>query len=127
MSKKIKLPLSLDDVNLYESTEDIKEITRFHVKNVVLTNPGEKISDPNFGVGARRYLFENFTSQTVQTIGSRIRSQLARYLPHVDVLSIKVDPISDNNYLSIKLSYYIPVINQSDILSFSISNSTAIY
>ena len=29
--------------------------------------------------------------------------------------------------MSVKLSYYIPVINESDILSFSISNSTAIY
>ncbi len=127
MSKAPKLPLNFDDKNLYESTDDIKDITRFHVKNVVLTNPGEKISDPNFGVGIRRYLFENFTNQTVQQIGSRIRSQLSRYLPHVEVLSIKIDPLIDDNYMSVKLSYYIPVINESDIISFSISNSTAIY
>ena len=127
MPKTPKFPLNFDETTLYETTEDIKEITKFHVKNIVLTNPGEKISDPNFGVGARRYLFENLNDQTITGLSSRIRSQIRRYLPHVQILSISVNPIEENNYMSVKLSYYIPVINESDILSFSISNSTAIY
>tara|TARA_R110000851_G_scaffold153245_1_gene295217 strand:- start:1998 stop:2381 length:384 start_codon:yes stop_codon:yes gene_type:complete len=122
-----KLPLSFDEFELYESTEDLTEITRFHIKNIVLTNPGEKISDPEFGVGIKRYLFENFTSGTIANINFRMRSQISRYASHVEVLSVQIDPFEDENSMSIKLSYYIPIINKSDILSFSISNSTAIY
>tara|TARA_R110000823_G_scaffold298061_1_gene418301 strand:+ start:829 stop:1212 length:384 start_codon:yes stop_codon:yes gene_type:complete len=122
-----KLPLSLSQTELYESTDDLIEITRFHVKNIVLTNPGEKISDPEFGVGIKRYLFENFTTATVQNINYRVRSQITRYASHIDILSLQIDPFVDENSMSIKLSYYIPEINKSDILSFSISNSTAIY
>ena len=122
-----KLPLSLSQTELYESTDDLIEITRFHVKNIVLTNPGEKISDPEFGVGIKRYLFENFTTATVQSINYRVRSQITRYASHIDILSLQIDPFVDENSMSIKLSYYIPEINKSDILSFSISNSTAIY
>ena len=88
MSKTPKFPLNFDEINLYESTDDIKEITKFHVKNIVLTNPGEKISDPNFGVGARRYLFENLNDQTIAGLSSRIRSQIRRYASHVQILSI---------------------------------------
>lgn len=127
MSKAPKIPLNFDELNLYQSTEDIKDITKFHVKNVVLTNPGEKISDPNFGVGIKSFLFESLTENTTAIISSRIRSQLARYLPHVEVLSVRVSPRADDNHLTLQLSYYIPVINQSDILSFSIANSTSIY
>ena len=127
MPKTPKFPLTFDETTLYETTEDIKEITKFHVKNIVLTNPGENISAPGFGVGARKYLFENLTDQTIAALSSRIRSQIKRYASHVQVLSIKVNPIADDNYMSVKLSYYIPIINESDILSFSISNSTAIY
>ena len=122
-----KIPLSLNDTELYESTEDVKEVTRFHIKNIVLTNPGEKISDPDFGVGIRRYLFESFTPATIGDINYRVRSQIARYASHVEILSVQIDPFEDDNSMSMKLSYFIPIINKSDILSFNISNSTAIY
>ena len=63
-----KFPLILDDRYLYESVEDLIQTTRFHVKNIVLTNPGEKISDPTFGVGIRRYLFEPLTNRVYANI-----------------------------------------------------------
>tara|TARA_R110002074_G_scaffold105109_1_gene226975 strand:- start:97 stop:480 length:384 start_codon:yes stop_codon:yes gene_type:complete len=122
-----KLPLNLSETELYESTEDIVQVTRFHIKNIVLTNPGEKISDPEFGVGIRRYLFENMTNGTISTIRSRVLSQISRYASHVDILSIDIAGFEEDNSLTFKLSYYIPVVNKSDILSFSLSNSTAIY
>ncbi len=120
-------PLKLDQFELYESTEEIKEVVKFHIKNIVLTNPGEKISDANFGVGIKAYLFENLTQSTAAALDSRIRRQIARYAPDVEILSIQVDPFEDENSMAFKISYFIPIINKSDILSFSITNSTAIY
>tara|TARA_B100001094_G_C18189058_1_gene805909 strand:+ start:897 stop:1280 length:384 start_codon:yes stop_codon:yes gene_type:complete len=122
-----KFPLSFSDLELYKSTGEIKEVTKFHIKNIVLTNPGEKISDPDFGVGVKGYLFENFSNNITQALSSRLRRQISRYAPHVEILSVIVDPFEDENSLDFKLSYYIPVINESDILSFSITNSTSIY
>lgn len=92
-----------------------------------MTNPGEKISDANFGVGIKAYLFENLTQSTAAALDSRIRRQIARYAPDVEILSIQVDPFEDENSMAFKISYFIPIINKSDILSFSITNSTAIY
>ncbi len=53
MSTTPVFPLSFGEYELYESTDDIIKVTRFHIKNIVLTNPGEKISDANFGVGIK--------------------------------------------------------------------------
>ena len=121
------IPLQFDDTQGYKNVDDIKELVKFHLTNLLLTNPGEKIFDPDFGVGIRRYLFQNFTQKTVNNIRFRIRSQINSYLPHVEILSINIEPLVDDNIFSLKLSYYIPVINKSDILSFSVSNSTSIY
>ncbi len=127
MSTTPVFPLSFGEYELYESTDDIIKVTRFHIKNIVLTNPGEKISDANFGVGIKKYLFENFTQNTNSDIRYQISSQINRYAPHVDLLSVDIVATEDYNVLKIRLSYYIPVINESDILSFSISNTTAIW
>ena len=54
-----KIPLQLDDdgnfVKISDSLENIKQKLRM----LILTNPGEKIMEPEFGVGVRKYLFES--------------------------------------------------------------------
>ena len=75
-----KLPLNLSETELYESTEDIVQVTRFHIKNIVLTNPGEKISDPEFGVGIRRYLFENITQGLLNNLEDVITDQIQTFM-----------------------------------------------
>ena len=127
-----KIPLSFDEFYSYESIDDVVNLTRFHVKNVILTSPGEKISDPQFGVGIRSYLFENMTNTTFANIKSNIRLQLKKYIPHVEILSMEINSVLNNNTTNdnamvLRLSYFIPIINKTDILSFDVSNSTAIY
>jgi hypothetical protein len=48
---------------------------------LILTIPGERIMDPNFGVGLRRYLFELNGSNTYSAISSKINEQ-ADLFPH---------------------------------------------
>ena len=37
--------------------QDHKQLLTFHLKNIILTNPGERIWNADFGVGIQRYLF----------------------------------------------------------------------
>ena len=55
-----KFPLVLGAGDMLFSNAEIKDIVLFHLKNVILTSPGEKITDPDYGVGIKRYLFETF-------------------------------------------------------------------
>ena len=41
-----KFPLQIGDRSLFEKTDEIKQVIMFHLKNLILTYPGEKISDP---------------------------------------------------------------------------------
>ena len=54
-----KLPLQLDEVDGYRLTKTIKETVQQNLKMIVLTSPGERIMNPDFGVGLRNYLFRN--------------------------------------------------------------------
>ena len=91
-----KLPLTLDVDDGYALTKDLKELAKQNFKNLVLTSPGERIMDPEFGVGIRSYLFENNSVQTQGRIDARVRSQVQKYLPYINIESIQFDNIDVN-------------------------------
>ena len=45
--------------------------------------------DPDFGVGLRRYLFEQNTTLTSRDIQGRIQSQISIYMPYINLINIK--------------------------------------
>ena len=57
-----KLPLTLDSGDGYTSIKILKTMIKQNFKMLILTNPGERVMNPDFGVGIRQFLFENFQS-----------------------------------------------------------------
>ena len=54
------LPLTEDNTDgPYKLNKIIPEVARQNLMMVLLTNPGEKMMDPTFGVGISRFLFEH--------------------------------------------------------------------
>ncbi len=76
-----KFPLRKKQNETFENVRDIKELIKFHLTNLLLTNPGEKISDPEYGIGIRQYLFENFSRGISVDIEQAIQEGMNRYLP----------------------------------------------
>ena len=114
-------PLKRDNVNGYEMITDIKNLVKFHLKNLLLTAPGEKISDPDYGIGARKYLFEQLTPGISNVISDQMSSQIERYLSYIDILELSVSQDEENNALIIKLNYSIPSIGVRDTEEVRIS------
>ncbi len=116
-----KLPLTLDSGDGYTSIKMLKMLIKQNFKMIILTNPGERVMNPDFGVGIRRFLFESFESDVYARIDSVIREQTARYLPIVSIESIEFGTggIEDNS-LGIRIEYFIPDIASRDLLEFTI-------
>ena len=56
------LPLTYNKTDgPYALLKTIRDVGHQNLKMVILTNPGERVMDPLFGVGISRYLFENNT------------------------------------------------------------------
>ena len=121
------IPLHFDDTYGYNNVADIKELTKFHLTNLLLTNPGEKISDPEYGVGIRQYLFENQTEGVFDRISGRIRSQVSLKLNYLTLRNVVVRPLGDyENAINIQLVYRIDNINLDDMLNLNLNLNTGI-
>tara|TARA_B100001769_G_scaffold79968_1_gene60599 strand:- start:43 stop:444 length:402 start_codon:yes stop_codon:yes gene_type:complete len=66
------------------------------VRNIVMTVPGEKFFDPDFGSRVSALLFENVDDITASQIQEEIEYSIVNYEPRVKVLSITVNPNNDD-------------------------------
>lgn len=118
----IKLPIALDEQDGFALNKTIKDIAQQNLKNVIFTSKGERPMDLNFGVGLKKFLFENKTNNLYNEISSEIHSQVNKYLPYLEITNISFfdsNSISDmdQNSVNIKIYYNILPIAASDILS----------
>ena len=123
----VKLPIQLDPEDGYALTKSFLELIHQNLKMLVLTIPGERIMLPDFGVGLKRYLFEQDTGPQKAEIIGRIKSQVARYLDYIDVLKVDIatgDPElngAEAYIYYIGITYYIKPLNVTEILNLEIS------
>ena len=75
------------------------------VRNIVLTTPGEKFFDPDFGSNVSKLLFENVDDITASQIRQEIEFSINNYEPRVKLLSIEVNPDFDNNAFDTIITY----------------------
>ena len=116
-----KLPLLHDPVDgYYKMNKTIGEVARQNIKMVVLTTPGERIMDPEFGVGARNYLF-NTEVVTHTSLRGKIMEQVKKYVPfvriiNIDIFDILVEPGANapSNSIGVQIEYTIPSVGLND-------------
>ena len=81
-------PLLPIESSRFELIQDYPTLVTQNLKMLILTNPGERMMDTNFGVGLKAYLFELNDEMTYEEITSRIRSQVAQYMPFVEIQQV---------------------------------------
>ena len=77
------------------------------VRNIVLTSPGEKFFDPDFGSSVSEILFENVDDITAVSIEDEIKSCLDNYEPRVELINVNVDANFDENQFDVLITYRI--------------------
>ena len=77
------------------------------VRNIVMTIPGEKPFNENFGSRISGLLFENVDNITATAISDEIRESVTNYEPSVSLTSVVVNPNFDNNSFDAVVKYNI--------------------
>ena len=115
-----KLPLQLDPNDGYGLNKTYIEMVSQNLKMLILTAPGERVMDPEFGVGIRNYLFEMNSSLTYEEIDRRINNQVNKYMPFLDVRTVILDPddIKDGNpnLVKVQIKYFIKPLQIFDVV-----------
>ena len=117
-----KLPLAYTKADgPYLLTKDLTENTKQNFKNLVLTNPGERVMEPDFGVGFTQLLFENANEDTVEDLKERLFIQVKKYLPFVEIQTVETQVRENTAYL--RVDYIIPALSVSETLELDIDNN----
>ena len=92
------------------------------VRNLVLTQPGERFFNENLGSAISASLFENMDDMSASVIRDEIRNTITNYEPRVQLIDVIVSPNYDNNEFNVTIQYKIigiDVLPQQ--LSFALS------
>jgi len=116
-----KFPLRKKDNGTFENEGDLKSLIKFHLTNLILTNPGEKISDPEYGVGLRKYLFESFSSGASANIRGAIEEGVETYLPYIELDMVTTEETPEQNKLKINIHYTILDTTEKQLLELALN------
>lgn len=119
----VSLPLIYDKQDgPFKLNKTIQESVKQNFKNLILTNKGERIMDPLFGVGIYSYLFENYSQATQSIINAEVVSQVNKYLPFITIQQLLLNETSTNlNQFYIYIKYSINSLDVLDELSFVVT------
>jgi phage baseplate assembly protein W len=121
----VKVPLTKSGKNIgFEtlSEDQLKDVVKFNIKNIILTNPGERVWDPDFGSGIMSLLFEQATPSLISDVTSRIRAQLRVYAPYVTLIDLKVEYREEHVFL-VSLKYEISIDETIDTMEIEIADN----
>jgi len=117
----VKLPIQKDSSDGFTAIKSIKDMFRQNLKTLILTIPGERVMDPEFGVGAAQYLFYDFSEGAQVKLDNSIREQVATYIPALTIKDILFKELDhDTKTLSFRIEYVIPNAGIADLLEFTI-------
>lgn len=88
------------------------------LKNLILTDKGERLFQPNLGSDVRNTLFENNTPATIKILKERIKDVINNYEPRVTLIDVEISNNYDDERIKIKILYYI--INSENPITFTV-------
>lgn len=106
----------MNDFSPHPITGDVVRIRnensiRQSIKNLILTNIGERFFNPNVGSNVYRMLFEPLDSVTLDDLNYFIKLTIDNNEPRANLLSVSILPITDENSISLNIVY--SIINSS--------------
>ncbi len=121
-STGVGVAIPFNQTSVFRTVYTTQEQTRYNLINYVLTNPGERVFEPTFGLGLRKKLFEQMTENYVEGLNDFVVSGIESYFTNIQVLSSSIKPNLDENMVTISLSYKVVTTNQQDEITINLEN-----
>tara|TARA_Y100000593_G_scaffold54477_1_gene101826 strand:- start:830 stop:1249 length:420 start_codon:yes stop_codon:yes gene_type:complete len=102
---------------VFNSSYTTKDQVKSNLLNVLLTDPGERVMEPTFGIGVKRLLFEQNINE--DDLKSRINDQVNVYIPEIEIINLTTKFISDDHTLFIRLTYKFILDNSLDAIQLN--------
>ncbi len=95
-----------------------EEAVKESIKNLILTDKGERLMQPLIGGNIRAMLFENNTPAVIKMIQEQVRTTIETYEPRCSLIDVNVLSMIDDNTVKIDIYFYIN--NIADPISLTV-------
>jgi len=92
-----------DDLIVSKDASAIKQA----IVNLLLTNTGERLMNPEYGSDIRSYLFEPLDYGTSISIKKNIVYTINTFEPRIQIMSLTCNPNYDSNGFDVEMTYKI--------------------
>ena len=110
----------LNEENMFKGTKTVKDQLKSNLLNLLLTEQGERVMEPNFGVGLKNLIFENNINK--DSLNEKIHNQIKRFTPQISLIEVRVEADVDNHLLYIQLKYTYLLDNSDDSIQLNFLN-----
>ena len=108
----IDLPIRRDDAEQgwFASTTTTIEAVKNNIRNLLSTNKGERLMQPNIGINLRQILFEQIDDENLLSVQNSILDTFKFWLPFVEVRNIEIftsnnDSTIHSNQIRVKILF----------------------
>ena len=102
----------LNEVNMFKGTESIREQLKTNLLNLLLTERGERINRPDYGIGLKKLLFEPRINREYLT--ELITNKVRTYIPDLLVSNIIFNNPPDDHTLQMFIEFRYRLDNTVD-------------
>ena len=108
-NRAIGVNLPFNGPGVFSSNYQTRNAIKNNLINYLLTNPGERPSNPTFGAGLRKYIFEQIYNGGLSFIKEDIQQKILNNFPTIVINLIEV--LSQENFNTINITIKYSIVN----------------
>lgn len=102
----LSFPLRSDNNNDFALTKTSLEQAQHNLKNLLLTYPGERVGQNEFGSKLRKLCFEQINDELPIRIEEEVRNSVGDWLPYINILEVNtLTEEGDSNKIYVQVKY----------------------
>ena len=117
---RIGVALPLNETNIFKGTNTVKEQAKTNLINVLLTEPGERVYEPTYGVGLKQILFEQNPNEN--DLSEKIKQQIGIHIPEISLVDTSVNFDDDQHILYVTITYMFNLDRSMDSIQLNFNS-----
>ena len=94
------------------STKTTLDAVANNLRNLVSTEMGERLMQPNLGIALRKFLFEQFNADVVEGVKAAIIESVSYWLPFINIsnINVKMSEIQNSDFrntMDVSIEFYL--------------------
>lgn len=106
--KNLEISPISEDITVWKDEDAVKE----SIKNLILTDRGERLMQPDLGGDINALLFENITPAVLVLIQNQVRTTIELHEPRAELIDVIASSNIDDNVVRVNIQFYITNVQQ---------------